>query len=611
MFDLLGVLGLTGQDVSLVALDIDFLDQAWIGESTCVCDVVEGKSFQTIYREHMSSTQSYCVEEDLHLFIVGEVFARSDSAINYFGPLPARTVMSFYQQDSVDFLNSLKGNFTLVFVDEAGGQCSLYNGRFGISPFYYALDDTRFIFSTSLAAVAGRLSAKLEIDPAAVAELALFNYPLGYRTYFRQVKMLQPAEIVCASATGLQQERWWDARTLYEAPLYPERQALELGSELFHKTVNDLACDVPRVRLSFTSGFDSRAMMAVLEKEPKEYLAYSFGIPGSLNVDIPRQIAQQLGLSYKPVVLDSWYEQVFDNYALQAVILSDCLSTVERANYPYAFEKLAHFSPVAITGLCGSELMRTFQNVTGTIVSAHLARLNFSADPRAEFRKILTMSGAAGYFAPELLHQPAEEVEADVSAALIQAFGDMPSDRRFYMLLLTEGLRKYFGAEVHMERPWGTNRLPYLDDEFVEFAFRAPFAGVFSRTLNPTVGNRFRSQYFYAYVIHKYRPELLRYPTDHGYPPADVLSPLALLKIGPKFLYRRWKRKRTGYQEFKTEEWTESFYRRHLFQKPARQGLFSPQLEEDFRKGTWRARRLDFARAASLKIWLEAIGYGE
>jgi hypothetical protein len=187
-------------------------------------------------------------------------------------------------------------------------------------------------------------------------------------------------------------------------------------------------------------------------------------------------------------------------------------------------------------------------------------------------------------------------------------FGDMLPDQRFYMFLLTEGLRKYFGAEIHMERVHGTNRYPFLDDEFVEFAFRAPFAGVYSRTLRPTVGNRFRSQYFYAYLIRKYRPELLKEPTDHGHSPADVLSPVALLRIVPKVLHWRWRRQRTGYREFRTEEWTEALYQRHLFQRPLLRSLLAPSMREDFSTGEWKARRLEFARAASLKLWLEMIG---
>jgi hypothetical protein len=179
----------------------------------------------------------------------------------------------------------------------------------------------------------------------------------------------------------------------------------------------------------------------------------------------------------------------------------------------------------------------------------------------------------------------------------------MPPDRRFYMLLLTEILRKYFGAELAMERPYAVNRAPFLDDEFVEFLFRAPFAGVHSRVLRPTVGNRYRSQYFYAHILRTYRPELLGTTTDHGYPPGDVLSPLAPLLVGPKVLYRRWRRR----PEFRTEEWTEGFYRRWFAARPPGENSPMGALARRFADGSWRSRRREYARELSLALWHEAV----
>ncbi len=610
MFDLLGLIDLFAP-LSPGALPRSVLPAAQSVDTKIVLHrTVEGQHFQATYLERISDPATYSFDGTLHLFLIGEAFARNSELLHETyepGPLSAYDILQRHRRDSSGFLHAIKGNFTLIILNVADRQCCLYNSRFGISPFYYALDGTRFIFSTSLAAVGSCLSARPEVDLAAVAELAIFNYPFGDRTYFRQVKMLRPAEIVRVGASGLQRETWWDVRTLDSAPLYPRLEALELGSELFHNTVNRFAHDVPRVRMSFTSGFDSRATLAVLEKDHADLLAYSFGTPGSMNVSIPQQICARLGVQFCPIYLDGEYEQVFDKYALQAIRLSDCLSTVERANYPYAFEKIASFSPIVITGLFGSELMRTFQSV-GDVISETLARLNFAVDPCDEFRRIATRHRNVGYFAPEILDQAVDEVEADVAAVLAERFRDMPPDRRFYMFLLTEGLRKYFGAEVHMERPWATTRFPFLDDDFVEFIFSSPFAGVHSRTLRPTINNRFQSQYFYAWIIRKYRAELLDAPTDHGYPPSDLLSPLPLLKIGPKFLHWKWKQRRTGYREFKTEEWTGNLYGRYLFQTIPRCDLFSQKMMNEYRDGTWRKNWPEYAKAASLKLWLEMIG---
>src|SRR5207249_8449175 len=117
-----------------------------------------------------------------------------------------------------------------------------------------------------------------------------------------------------------------------------------------------------------------------------------------------------------------------------------------------------------------------------------------------------------------------------------------------------------------------------------------------------------RSQHFYACTIRKYYPALLHAPTDHGYAPGDLLSPLALFKIGAHLLFWTQKKRRTAYREFKTEEWTDTFYQQSLFGRKADPELFSLHLENDYRSGIWKAKRLDFAKAASFKLWLEMPG---
>ena len=567
--------------------------------------------FAVRYAEHTPGAPSHYAAGGKHLCVVGEVRLRSDARpvlptpIAPGAPLTAPEVFALYRLAPDHFLDWIKGNFTIILADEAARQVTLHNGRFGISPFYYALERGRFIFSTSLAAVGAELACHPGADLAAVFEGGLFNYPLGARSYLRGVSSLCPAETVTADGDGLCRELRWDVRSLYERPLLAHDEALETGAALFHRIVNEMASDVPRVCLSITSGFDSRAVLAVLDRDRRDFLGYSFGIAGSLNVTIPEAIARRNQLQFAPIMLGDEYEHVFDQYARQAILLSDGLSTAERANYPYAFAELSAFAPVVLTGLFGSELMRTFQN-SEAIVGQRLIRLNLAANPLAEAEALLAAPEGLRYFtAPGATGEIADQVRGDLAAALTDRFGGMPPDRRFYMFLLTEALRKYFGAELQMERPYVVNRTPFLDDEFVEFLFQAPFAGVYSRSLHPTISNRYRSQYFYAHVIRTYRPELLAASTDHGYPPGDVLSPLALLLIGPKLARRRW-HARQGYREFKTEEWTTGFYQRHLVGElpdAVGGGVRADALDSDFRDGSWAANRAEFARAASLSLW--------
>src|SRR6266498_3302824 len=52
-----------------------------------------------------------------------------------------------------------------------------------------------------------------------------------------------------------------------------DSEALDTGSALLHATVNHLANDQAHLRVSFTSGFDSRVNLATLDRPPEGILA--------------------------------------------------------------------------------------------------------------------------------------------------------------------------------------------------------------------------------------------------------------------------------------------------------------------------------------------------
>jgi asparagine synthetase B (glutamine-hydrolysing) len=608
LFEIIGTVNFKGDSVPLTGKHLLPVQHGW---AQSPAKNIKTANYEVVYLEHVNSPLGYATDGSRAVLVIGELRLRMDAAgipaadAIPGGLLSAPALLSMLEAGGESLSDKIKGNYSLVILDQQTRSVQVLNSRFGISPFYYAWNNSLFVFSTSLAAVAGYLDTS-PLDMTAIVEQSLFNYPLERRTYYKNISMMLPAECLEVNASGLTRNFFWDVSGLYSSDIYPRQKALDLGSELFHKITNDYA-GAGRVRVSFTSGFDSRAIMAVLNKPAEQIQAYSFGIPGSLNVDIPVRICRENGIPFEPITLDERYEQDYAEYATRAILLSDCYSTVERANYPYAFERLAGFSPVVLTGLFGSELMRSFQNVGG-MIGAGVTTINSAGDIPAAIEQVL-VTGRPRYLQAALLDEAKQEIREDLTA-LFERFIQLPTDHRFYMLLLTEILRKYFGPELQMERPWGINRFPFLDDEFVEFAFRTPFAGVYSRSLKPTIGNRFHSQYFYAYIIRKYRPELLKALTDHGYAPLDVIFPLALLRIGPQFLYRRWQRQRAGYREFKTEEWTEKLYRQRLFQTTPRAELFSGKLVEDFQNGSWKGASPEFARAASLKLWLEVLGEG-
>jgi hypothetical protein len=568
--------------------------------------IVSRENFRCVFRSRDEQIESYADGQEWSLFIVGETFLSTrgeqvDAKLS--GKLSAHSVLGLMKSQGEGFIDCLKGNYQLILIDYASNTCTIWNSRHGISPFYYASLPSAFFCSTNLAALVLAANLGRAFDGAAIVEHALFNYPLLDRTPFTGVKSLGAGEKICIGPAGLKVISYFDLGSLFRNSQFEDSEALERGAVLFRKVVNTIAADQEKIALSLTGGFDGRATLAALERPKDRILCYAFGIPGSVNLRIPETLCRTQGFRFQPIELDAEYENVFDRYADRAVIDSDGLSTAERANYPYAFEKLASWSPVVMTGIFGSELMRTFQNV-GFMVSEAFVELNGVSPSRCP-DVLRRAAKRQRYLKEEFVVAHLEEVISDVGKLFSQCESLQDSNERFYYFLLTHGLRKYFGAEVHMERWYATNRFPYLDDDFVSFIFKSPFAGVRSNALKPTVLQRFRSQFFYAYVMKKFKPELLRTPTDHGFPPADLLKPFPMLWIGPKFLYHRQIRKWRRYREFKTEEWTGAYYQKNIDTLLKPSDIFSAQLGKDFENNSWLQKRAEFAKAASLKLWLD------
>ena len=173
-------------------------------------------------------------------------------------------------------------------------------------------------------------------------------------------------------------------------------------------------------------------------------------------------------------------------------------------------------------------------------------------------------------------------------------------------LLIKETFRKYFGAEVHSERIYAENRFPYLDDDFVDFIFQSPFAGVYSNALKPTPNQRFKCQYFYAKIMEEYKPELLKYQTDHGFPANYVLNKFPILKIGFPYLYNKRKKRRENYKEFRPVEWAEIFINEVPEEQYFYKEVYADKLLRDIRDLFWKENFSNVARAISLGYWMKS-----
>jgi hypothetical protein len=295
----------------------------------------------------------------------------------------------------------------------------------------------------------------------------------------------------------------------------------------------------------------------------------------------------------------------------------DGLASFERANFPYAFRKTRSHSPHVLTGTIGSELLRTFQNI-GWMVTGFGTKVTLSDNPLQTFLKHYSEAAYNNpWIRPDVFRDYREEVHASVWDVLGSSVKDFAPRTRFYLYLLRDALRKWFGSEILTERIFGTHRTPFWDDNFVDHVFQFPFAGIAAQVLRPTITNRFHSQKFYSNVIKHSNPQLLIDHTDHGFPPSDLVTPLGFMRLGARMLKRKISKKRPP-DEFRPELWDNSFLKQVVPEMRINDEFFNPSLISDYNDGSWMPYRLEYARTVSqaitLAVWngdFDGFGEGE
>ena len=105
-------------------------------------------------------------------------------------------------------LESAYGLFFYVVYEKLTDTVSLGTDRFGYFPLYYALQNERFIFGSSLEFVKNQLERR-EPDYEAWEELMVLGDVIGEKTTVKQIKRLQEGTRINIKTNGIEFHRFW------------------------------------------------------------------------------------------------------------------------------------------------------------------------------------------------------------------------------------------------------------------------------------------------------------------------------------------------------------------------------------------------------------------
>jgi asparagine synthase (glutamine-hydrolysing) len=340
------------------------------------------------------------------------------------------------------FIEKLNGMFHGLIVDQARGVAMLFNDRYGMHRVCYRQSSDAFYFAAEAKAILAVHPELRTPNLQSLGEFVACSCILEDRTIFKDIHVLPAASAWSFRNAAL------DCRRTYFAPKEWEQQT-RLGSETYYEELRScIVASLPRyfsgeqrIGIAMTGGLDTRVILACHPTAPGSIPSYTFGgtYRESQDVRIGRKIAAICQQPHEVIEVGSEFLSRFPRYAERSSYVTEGGVDIYRAADLYVSEKVREIAPVKIVGTYGSEIVR------------HAVMFK-------------PMDPPAGLFHPEFLswvHQARETYDKlrREHPVTFAAFRQSPW---------------YHQGILALEQSQLTVRAPFMDNEFVRTAFRAP-----------------------------------------------------------------------------------------------------------------------------------------
>lgn len=249
------------------------------------------------------------------------------------------TIVHLYEQHGTDCLKYLRGMFAFAIWDSNKKQLFCARDRFGIKPFYYYIDNSKFVFGSEIKAIlkSDGIDKKLSYD--ALDSYFAFKYITSDLSIYTNIKKLQPGHYLVLSfksKVNIEIKRYWE---IDFEPDYSktESQWMDEIEENFSETVKlHMMSDVP-LGAFLSGGIDSSSVVAMMAKNSSQpiktfsigfkhqhsnELIYAQEIANKYGCEHQEQIIEPESISLLPLMVSAFDEPFADSSAIPTYYVS-------------------------------------------------------------------------------------------------------------------------------------------------------------------------------------------------------------------------------------------------------------------------------------------------
>lgn len=208
------------------------------------------------------------------------------------------TIVHLYEEYGTDCVKKLRGMFGFAIWDDRHQKLFCARDRFGIKPFFYFKDGSRFIFGSEIKNILQADDINREIDINVMDYYLTYGYTPIDETIYKSIKKLEPAHTLEIRAGGEPViKKYWD---ISFEPDYniSEDEWCELIEEKLKESIQmRMVSDVP-LGAFLSGGIDSSSVVALMSQFSDQPIkTFSIGFKEAAFNELP--YAREIAAMYK------------------------------------------------------------------------------------------------------------------------------------------------------------------------------------------------------------------------------------------------------------------------------------------------------------------------
>ena len=247
------------------------------------------------------------VYEDLILVFNGEIYNFKDLRENYLNGYKFKTnsdtetILLMYKEFGKDCVKYLRGMFAFCIYDKKRDLFFCARDRVGEKPFFYSIDNKRFIFSSEINPIIDLVESGLNKEAEALYYSSFKHFPAPY-TYYKNIFRLEPASyMIVKNAQIVEKEFYWDINVGNYKFVSSKDIKEKVIEAIKYTTVSDV-----KIALLLSGGVDSSIVAYVLKLLGVDFVAYAFGKDDNdEELNRARLVAKHLKIPLKEITFKS------------------------------------------------------------------------------------------------------------------------------------------------------------------------------------------------------------------------------------------------------------------------------------------------------------------